>query len=87
MNTNQTHTLTTATKVGNEWTSNELATMRAMKADGASVEEIAIQLGRTYYGVSSKLSLAGLATPRATKPAKMEIGCDACWLIHNGECA
>jgi hypothetical protein len=87
MNTTQTQTLATATKVGNEWSSNELATMNKMKLEGASVASIALALGRSYYGVSSKLSLAGFTTPRATKPAKQEVACDSCWLIHRGECA
>jgi hypothetical protein len=87
MNTTQTQTLTTATKLGNEWSSIELATMSKMKLEGASVASIALALGRSYYGVSSKLSLAGFTTPRATKPAKQEVGCDSCWLIHRGECA
>lgn len=87
MNVTQNQTLTTATKVGNEWSSNELATMNKMKLEGASVASIALALGRSYYGVSSKLSLAGFTTPRVTKPAKQEVGCDSCWLIHRGECA
>jgi hypothetical protein len=84
--TTQALTLITAIAVGNEWTSTELNHLRSLKAQGATVAEIALALGRSYYGVSTKLTEAGMTKPRATKPVAAEVACDACWLIHNGEC-
>lgn len=89
MNANQTLTLATAQSTGNEWSTSETTTLKLMKLQGASIAEIAVTLGRTYYAVSTRLGVTGLATPRprAIKPAKVETACDACWLIHRGECA
>jgi hypothetical protein len=87
---NQLLTLETATAVGNEWTSAELRSLRELKAANVHVAEIAQQLGRTYYGVSTKLGLLGLVTPnpnRKTKVKITEVACEDCWLIHNGDCA
>jgi hypothetical protein len=84
--TTQALTLVTAIAVGNEWTSAELNQLRAMKAEGATVADIALAIGRSYYGVSSKLTEAGMTKPRESKPVAAEVACDACWLIHRGEC-
>jgi hypothetical protein len=79
-------TLTSAISVGNEWSSSDLAKLQALKAEGASVATIALELKRSYYGVSAKLTEAGLTAPRASKPQPVQVACDACWLIHRGEC-
>jgi hypothetical protein len=87
---NQLLTLETATAVGNEWTSAEIRSLRELKTANVPVAEIAQQLGRTYYGVSTKLGALGLTVVnpnRKTKITKTEIACAACWIIHNGDCA
>jgi hypothetical protein len=79
-------TLVSAISVGNEWSSSDLSKLQSLKAQGVAVATIALELKRSYYGVSTKLTELGLTAPRVTKPQPVEVACDACWLIHRGEC-
>lgn len=84
---NQIFTLISAVNAKNEWTLEEISKMRAMKDAGISVRDIAVVLGRTYYSVSTALSVNNLtkANPRKSQTPKVE-ACPNCFLVHKYEC-
>jgi hypothetical protein len=81
--------LISATKLGDEWLSEEMVKLTLMKEAGVSIAEIAEVLNRSYYAVATRLQAVGLSTPRQSKPAaKIELpaSCARCFTIHRGEC-
>lgn len=70
-------TMDNASKRGDVWTQKELNTLFDCFDEGASLEEIAYKLNRTYSGVSSMHSLGrreASKSIRNNKPAKVEKG-------------
>lgn len=84
--TQQAATVAKADHSGIEWTGAELNTMAALKAQGASVTQIASALQRSYYAVSTKLQLAGLSKARRSSTETQINACADCWMVHAGEC-
>jgi predicted transcriptional regulator len=81
--------LIAATKLGDEWLSEDMVKLTLMKEAGKSITEIAETLNRSYYAVATRLQTIGLSTPRQSKPAaKVELppACGRCFTIHRGEC-
>lgn len=74
-----------AERTGSEWTVAELNKLTIMRAAGKSVTECARVLGRTYYAVSTRLQLAGMAETRA-RAVWAVAACGECHLVHRGEC-
>jgi hypothetical protein len=82
----QAETIVRAEQSGAEWTGRELTVLSEMKAANVPVAQIAAQLQRSYYAVSSKIQVAGLAATRQTAPSAPVEVCGLCWMDHAGEC-
>ena len=83
----QNYTLLTAVAAGNEWTIAEINKLKDMKVSGASIKEIAIALGRTFYSVQTQVSNSNITKPRkTTKPAATITACPKCFLVHTYQC-
>jgi hypothetical protein len=77
----QISTLTAATATGNIWTSQEIRTLEILKNRNLTISDIATQLHRTYYSVSTKLNSIGFATPhKISNTPKIKIAiCSVCF--------
>lgn len=92
----QSKTLATAHRTRTEWTLSEITDLMELKETGFSMVDIAAYLNRTYYAVTSMLhivstnsddvvrSLSAMAAHRQSN--QMQPACEACWLIHPGDC-
>jgi len=84
---NQNFTLLTAVSAGNEWTIAEVNKLKSMKSEGMSIKQIAVELGRSYYSISTYVSLMNLAKPRRNAKPQIKIeSCSNCNLVHSYEC-
>lgn len=84
---NQNFSLLTAVAAGNEWTIAEVNKLKDMKAAGKSVKQIAVELGRTYYSITTYISVMNLGKPRRnTKPQTKIEACSNCNLVHSYKC-
>ncbi len=97
MNTNewqhqaQGFTLATAINTGVEWTHAEIRTLQALKAGNMSIMNIAKELGRSYYSVSTKLISLGLSRSHArtnAAPEQPQAICPNCFTVlsKSGQC-
>lgn len=82
----QAETLAGASRIGTEWELREINRLRDMRAQGLSVTEMARRLNRTYFAVTTQLSLQGLTKPRVRRMEVLETACPRCYLVHRGEC-
>ncbi len=83
----QAATLPAANHHADEWTSRDDSLLIQLRSHGLSIAEIARRLGRTYYAVSTRSQVLGIAQPRAAVQAHTgPTACAACWLVHAGEC-
>ena len=58
----------------NRWTEKEFATLKKLHEKGMGTQEIADAMGRTFYSVSKKISILGLAKKYAKRIS--ELGLD-----------
>lgn len=86
----QSFTLATAVNLGSEWTIAETRTLETLKAGNMSIKDMAQQLGRSYYSISTKLIDLGLArTNRNSAPEPVKVpACPNCFTVPaaNGTC-
>jgi hypothetical protein len=82
----QNFTLIAAVSTGNEWTNAETNKLKELRAANASVKDIAVILGRTFYAVQSFLSASQMTNARTTTPAPKLKVCSNCYLVHSYEC-
>lgn len=87
----QSFTLATAVNLGSEWTMAEIRTLEVLKAGNMSIKDMAKQLGRSYYSISTKLIDLGLARQNrnVTKPEVAKpVVCPTCFttISNNGTC-
>lgn len=87
----QSFSLATAVNLGSEWTMAEIRTLEVLKAGNMSIKDMAKQLGRSYYSISTKLIDLGLArvNRNAAQPEPVKIpACPNCFTVPaaNGTC-
>lgn len=77
----QNFTLVTATRANEEWLHSDLRSLETLKGLGKSIREIAVELNRSYYSVSSKLIELGLANVhKKSNSPKIEVSiCSICF--------
>jgi hypothetical protein len=77
----QNYTLATATRVNEEWLHSDIRSLETLKGLGKSIREIAVELNRSYYAVSSKLIELGLANThkRSNSPKTQILICSVCF--------
>lgn len=87
----QNFSLATAVNLGSEWTIAEIRTLEVLKAGNMSIKDMAAQLGRSYYSISTKLIDLGLARVNRNaaqpEPVKTPV-CPNCFTVpaNNGTC-
>lgn len=82
----QAESVESAERSGAEWSGQEMRQLAEWRQAGLSVVEMAERLDRSYYAVSSRLQVAGIAARRQTRSEKVVAACGECWLVHAGEC-
>ena len=84
--TQQTATLPTARHHADDWTSRDDALLIQLRQHNISLADCATRLGRTYYAVSTRSQLLGLAQPRTIRSNAAPAACPECWMVHAAEC-
>ena len=79
----QSFTLVTATRANEEWLHSDIRSLETLKGLNKSIREIAVQLNRSYYSVSSKLIELGLANvqKKSNQPKAEILFCATCHTI------
>ena len=57
----------------NRWTDREFATLRKLHGKGMGTQEIADAMGRSFYSVSKKVSILGLAKKYAKRVPELDL--------------
>jgi len=86
----QNFTLVTATRANEEWLHSDIRALETLKGFGKSIREIAVELNRSYYSVSSKLIELGLSNVhKRSNSLKTQVSiCSVCFTTpsKNGVC-